>query len=146
LSGTVPSKETTGFKKKIYAGSLYSNPALSRDSLECTHRRLLSCHQFCQPTPPDLRIWENISAKQIEILQTTVRWGINTIQTSSSGRFFDAVASNLGLRRAINYEGQAAIELTRGLFLYWLRRAMDDRLSARDREYGPQGAEWGTTR
>ncbi len=47
---------------------------------------------------------QNIIAKQIAN-------GLNSPLTSSMGRLFDAVASIIGVRQEVNYEGQAAIEL-----------------------------------
>src|SRR5215813_5750771 len=55
--------------------------------------------------------WNVISGKKIEIVTSMIQRGLNTVQTSSCGRLFDAVASIVGLRHEVNYEGQAAIEL-----------------------------------
>jgi len=55
--------------------------------------------------------WDAISRKKIEIVTSMMQRGLNTVQTSSCGRLFDAVASIIGLRHQASYEGQAAIEL-----------------------------------
>jgi hydrogenase maturation protein HypF len=55
--------------------------------------------------------WDRIPEKKIEIVTSMMHRRLNTVQTSSCGRLFDAVASIVGLRHEVNYEGQAAIEL-----------------------------------
>ncbi len=49
--------------------------------------------------------------KDIHLLQQMVDKNINSPLTSSCGRLFDAVASLIGLRDEVDFEGQAAMEL-----------------------------------
>ncbi len=60
---------------------------------------------------PELAIWRDVPESQRKLLRSMIAHRVNTIDTSSCGRLFDAVASLIGLRQQINFEGQAAIEL-----------------------------------
>jgi hydrogenase maturation protein HypF len=53
--------------------------------------------------------------KQIDIVLTMLRRGVNSPVTSSCGRLFDAVSCLCGVRCEAKYEGQAALELEMAL-------------------------------
>jgi hydrogenase maturation protein HypF len=69
-------------------------------------------HSYGEPeTWPDLPLLDRIPSQALKLWRSMVRQGVNTVQTSSCGRLFDAVAALLGLREETTFEGQAAMEL-----------------------------------
>jgi len=54
---------------------------------------------------------KGVPENRIRVVQRMIESGVNTVPTSSCGRLFDAVAAIIGLRTAVNFEAQAAIEL-----------------------------------
>jgi hydrogenase maturation protein HypF len=62
---------------------------------------------FSLPLP----IFREVASKQIHAVDSMIAKKIQTIETSSCGRLFDAVSSLIGIRHETTYEGQAAIEL-----------------------------------
>ncbi|MBV8857488.1 MAG: carbamoyltransferase HypF [Acidobacteria bacterium] len=59
----------------------------------------------------DLPFVQKLDRRAWAALRGMTRSGTNSPETSSMGRLFDAVAGLLCVRGAVNYEGQAAIEL-----------------------------------
>lgn len=59
----------------------------------------------------DLPTLQQFTPNQRETLRRMLMNGLNSPRTSSAGRLFDAVSSLIGLRHAMAYEGQAALEL-----------------------------------
>jgi len=66
---------------------------------------------FGPDIPGDLRSKFAGTHREQAIIEAMLRHNVHTVQTSSCGRLFDAVASILGIRQEVTYEGQAAIEL-----------------------------------
>jgi hydrogenase maturation protein HypF len=59
----------------------------------------------------DLPFVRSLDRRGWSALSRMVETGTNSPETSSMGRLFDALSALLGVRSAVNYEGQAAIEL-----------------------------------
>ena len=63
------------------------------------------------PWADDLAPVQALTSLERDALRHQLENGINTPQTSSMGRLFDAISALLGVRQEVSYEGQAAIEL-----------------------------------
>ena len=68
-------------------------------------RELTDAQATCPP------LLARLAPVEIRTIATMLERRLNTPQTSSAGRLFDAVAALAGVRDRVNYEGQAAIEL-----------------------------------
>jgi hydrogenase maturation protein HypF len=52
-----------------------------------------------------------IESEKVGIIREMISKGVNSPPTSSLGRLFDGVAAICGIRKRVNFEGQAAMEL-----------------------------------
>lgn len=59
----------------------------------------------------DSRVTRRRHSREVQAIKTLLRRRLNTPETSSMGRLFDAVACIAGGRDRVSYEGQAAVEL-----------------------------------
>ncbi len=61
--------------------------------------------------PEEMKFLHPVPEKQIAVVDAMIARRIHSIETSSSGRLFDAVAAIVGLGSEVTFEGQAAIAL-----------------------------------
>jgi len=61
--------------------------------------------------PAGIKAFDGIAENELRLVAQATLKGINAPLTSSCGRLFDAVASLLGLRQQVSFEGQAAMQL-----------------------------------
>ena len=60
---------------------------------------------------PELPMFHAVTEKERDVVEAMIRRRRNTVETSSCGRLFDAVAAIVGLCAKVSFEGQAAIQL-----------------------------------
>jgi hydrogenase maturation protein HypF len=61
------------------------------------------------PLPDQLPFLRSVPERSIKIVDTMIARRFQTVETSSCGRLFDAVASLVGIRQQVTFEGQAVI-------------------------------------
>jgi hydrogenase maturation protein HypF len=80
----------------------------------------------------------SFSDSELAVMAQMLTKGINAPLTSSAGRLFDAVASILGLRQRVTFEGQAAMDLE-----YAIQPDIDDLYPFEITNASPSIVDWG---
>jgi hydrogenase maturation protein HypF len=84
----------------------------------------------------DSPVMREVDDVEIEVIKRQVERKINSPLTSSMGRLFDAISALLGIRGAIDYEGQAAVELEMAAYSGLIARSVsDDAIPGDDESY-----------
>lgn len=84
------------------------------------------------PLPGALQFLQHVPEKQVAVVDAMIARRIQSIETSSSGRLFDAVAALVGLGSQVTFEGQAAIALESAA-----QPGVEDRYAFNIEESGP---------
>ena len=66
---------------------------------------------FGSEMPNALKCFRGVTPKQMELVDAMIARRLYSVETSSCGRLFDAVASLVGVGQEVTFEGQAAIAL-----------------------------------
>jgi hydrogenase maturation protein HypF len=126
-----------GDDQRMWGGEffLYENRQISRIHFFKYFDYLLGDKMSLQPRIAALSLCKNLKAAD-SILKhkfSNVEWTLykkmlekhSTIQTSSMGRIFDAVASLLGLRDVNSYEGESAMLLEDQAYRFYKQKGLD---------------------
>ncbi len=66
---------------------------------------------FGEQLPNGIECFRSVNEKQLELVDAMISRRLQTVETSSCGRLFDAVAALVGIESEVSFEGQAAIAL-----------------------------------
>ncbi len=66
---------------------------------------------FGELVPGDLECLRSIPERQVRLVDAMISRRLHTVETSSAGRLFDAVAALVGIGSEVSFEGQLAISL-----------------------------------
>jgi hydrogenase maturation protein HypF len=100
----------SGFERKFHLAYV---PQPGGDTATRIPARMALAHLWSAGIPweDDLAPLQFLNSEEKSILHKQLEQSINAPLTSSMGRLFDASAALIGIRQAVNYEAQAAIEM-----------------------------------